>query len=106
MTSSLAKGDNTLLFSFKRREPYRHSRQYASLLFQEKKSVSSPLASDDGKWMNTDQFTFGLEGGMGLEEIAGLDGRVVLRFFMGATLNMSSSSSSSPNNGSTSKIFL
>ena len=55
--------------------------------------------------MNTDQFTFGLEGGMGLEEIAGLDGRVVLRFFMGATLNMSSSSSSSPNNGSTSKIF-
>ena len=80
--------------------------QYASLLFQEKKSVSSPLASDDGKWMNTDQFTFGLEGGMGLEEIAGLDGRVVLRFFMGATLNMSSSSSSSPNNGSTSKIFL
>lgn len=54
--------------------------------------------------MNTDQFTFGLEGGMGLEEVAGFDGRVVLRFLMGATLNMSSSSSS-PNNGSTSKIF-
>lgn len=47
-------------------------------------------------------FTLDLEGRMGLEVmegLEGLDGRVVLRFVIGATENMSSSSSS-PNNGS------
>lgn len=47
-------------------------------------------------------FTLDLEGRMGLEVmegLEGLDGRVVLRFVIGATKNMSSSSSS-PNNGS------
>lgn len=47
-------------------------------------------------------FTLDLEGRMGLEMmegLEGLDGRVVLRFVIGATENMSSSSSS-PNNGS------
>lgn len=46
-------------------------------------------------------FTLDLEGRMGLEVmegLEGLDGRVVLRFVIGATENMSSSSS--PNNGS------
>lgn len=54
-------------------------------------------------------FTLDLEGRMGLEVmegLEGLDGRVVLRFVIGATENMSSSSSS-PNNGSaTIKISL
>lgn len=47
-------------------------------------------------------FTLDLEGRMGLEVmegLEGLDGRVVLRFVIGATENMSSSISS-PNNGS------
>lgn len=47
-------------------------------------------------------FTLDLEGRMGLEVmegLEGLDGRIVLRFVIGATENMSSSSSS-PNNGS------
>lgn len=47
-------------------------------------------------------FTLDLEGRMGLEVmegLEGLDGRVVLRVVIGATENMSSSSSS-PNNGS------
>lgn len=47
-------------------------------------------------------FTLDLEGRMGLEVmegLEGLDGRVVLRFVIGATENMSSSPSS-PNNGS------
>lgn len=47
-------------------------------------------------------FTLDLEGRMGLEVmegLEGLDGRVVLRSVIGATENMSSSSSS-PNNGS------
>lgn len=54
-------------------------------------------------------FTLDLEGRIGLEVmegLEGLDGRVVLRFVIGATENMSSSSSS-PNNGSaTIKISL
>lgn len=56
-------------------------------------------------WGIQSAFYLDLEGRMGLEVmegLEGLDGRVVLRFVVGATENMSSSISS-PNNGSATK---